>query len=1076
MGMDPGKILLVSHEMTYTGAPRSLLEMGRLLRDCGFSVDVWTLKSGEFEEEFRKQGMEAKKISFPEDASEALSEQLAGYGLAIANTIFCAAFAGYAQRFTRTVLYIREAGNIPELIQNCDLEEADFLNVTHKVCVSEYARDCIVKQYGSIPVTVIPNFVPDEFVKTEKASKHFHRVWDGQTHKNEALHFLVSGTLEPRKGQDVAIGAYRLLDREEKKQIRLHLVGPAPEWASSYQKELELEQEGVIYHGEIHDRKELLSLYSSMDAVLVPSRDESCSLVALEACMLGKPVFLTENTGAKYFADPSCIVKTGDCAALKEKLSEAVRNPMWLQKMGKDNRTAYLEKASEAVYRKNILTYLKQLKKENKPEPPVQPKVSVVVPIYNVEKYLSCCMDSICSQTLKEMEIICVNDGSTDSSPAILEAYRKKDSRIRLINTENHGYGHAMNLGMDEANGEYIGIVEPDDYIVPDMYEILYHRALAADSDIVKSDFFRFYGENGHRREIYQKTARDDRNYNRIIHPRQEKECFRFIMNTWPGIYRRAFLQQYGIRHNETPGASFQDNGFWFQGFCQAERITFVNRALYYNRRDNPGSSVNDRKKLYCANEEYDWIRQFLSDHTELEKEFLFQYSMKKYHTCLFTLDRIGWEYKEEYLHRFAEEFRSAEKRGELSKAVFTPQEWTKLHWLMRDEKEYYEKQVLGEIQISVVVPIYNAEKYLEQCLESLENQTFRKIEIICVDDGSTDASEEIIDRFTARDRRFRKVIQENSGAGAARNKGLSLARGEYIIFLDSDDYFAPDMLKHAYNKIREDEADICVMGSWQHDEATDSITPCTYSLQLENYPPFRPFRTDDMTKNPFRCFVGWAWDKLYLKRFLLDSGLRFQELRTSNDMYFTYMSLFKAGKITTLDERLIYQRRNREGSLSMTRGRSWDCFLDALLAMKKELCEMGLFEKNRIYFENYALHSCLWNLGTLPEDAAEELYEALFKQFFSALGISHLRKEQIEFSQEAEELTELFQDKTDGIHLCQERYRTKGKNIQEKKLTSMTNLPDENYYLYCLEEIRKSKSYKIGLAVTWLPRKIRGW
>lgn len=104
MGMDPGKILLVSHEMTYTGAPRSLLEMGRLLRDCGFSVDVWTLKSGEFEEEFRKQGMEAKKISFPEDASEALSEQLAGYGIAIANTIFCAAFAGYAQRFTRTVL------------------------------------------------------------------------------------------------------------------------------------------------------------------------------------------------------------------------------------------------------------------------------------------------------------------------------------------------------------------------------------------------------------------------------------------------------------------------------------------------------------------------------------------------------------------------------------------------------------------------------------------------------------------------------------------------------------------------------------------------------------------------------------------------------------------------------------------------------------------------------------------------------------------------------------------------------------------------------------------------------------
>ena len=1069
------KILLVSHEMTYTGAPRSLLKIGILLKKEGFTVDVWTLKEGSFSEEFDRDGIEVRKIDFPADTSEAFSKELAAYEYVIANTIFCASFARYAQHFAKTVLYIREAENIPGVIQDCGLEEKDLTEASNMVCVSEYARQFIETRYGRKDMAVIPNYMEDVYGRVAEASKHFHKEKNESGRRERMVHFLVSGTLEPRKGQDIALQAYGLLSLEERKHTRIHLAGARPEWAREYQEALPLEDEGVVYHGEIRDRMELLVLYNRMDAILVPSRDEACSLVTLEACMLGKTVFVSENTGAKNLVDPSCIIRTGDSGALKEKLSAAIYNPAWLERMGEHNRAAYLKNATEELYRKKFIDYLEGLD-EKAGDKLTLPKVSVVVPVYNVEQYLSCCMDSILSQTLKDIEIICVDDGSTDSSLEILKKYKDVDNRIRLIHTENRGYGHAMNLGMQEALGEYIGIVEPDDYISSVMYELLYHRALATDADIVKSDFYRFYGEGEERREIYQKIAREDVNYNRIIHPRQEKECFRFIMNTWPGIYRRSFLEKYRIRHNESPGASFQDNGFWFQGFCQAERLTFVNRALYYNRRDNPGSSVNDRKKLYCANEEYDWIRQFLSDHTKLEKEFLFQYSMKKYHTCLFTLDRIGWEYKEEYLHRFAEEFRRAEKRGELSKAVFTPQEWTKLHWLMRDEKEYYEKQVLGEIQISVVVPIYNAEKYLEQCLESLENQTFRKIEIICVDDGSADASEEIIDRFTARDRRFRKVIQENSGAGAARNKGLSLARGEYIIFLDSDDYFASDMLKHAYNKIREDEADICVMGSWQHEEATGDITPCTYSLQLENYPPFRPFRTDDMTKNPFRCFVGWAWDKLYLKRFLLDSGLRFQELRTSNDMYFTYMSLFKAGKITTLDERLIYQRRNREGSLSMTRDRSWNCFLDALLSMKKELCEMGLFEKNRIHFENYALHSCLWNLGTLPEDAAEELYEALFRQFFSALGISHLRKEQIEFPQEVEELTELFRDKTDGIHLCQERYRTKGKNIQEKKLTSMTNLPDENYYRYCLEEIRKSKSYKIGLAVTWLPRKIRGW
>ena len=1075
MEKTPKKILLVSHEMTYTGAPCSLLKTGKLLQEEGFSVDVWTLKDGEFTEEFQRMGMEVKKISFPEDVSDSLSNTIASFDIVIANTIFCAAFARYAQNFAKTVLYIRESENIPQIIRDCGLEESDFTEADNLICVSEYARQFIEKRYGRADVAVIPNFVEDDSACLKK-KKHPKK----NRSNDRIFHFLVSGTLEPRKGQDIAIEAYLLLNPEERKKSRLHIVGARPGWASEYQNKLPLDEDGIIYHGEIRDRKEILFLYDSMDAILVPSRDESCSLVTLEACMLGKPVILTENTGAKYLVSPSCIVKTGDSQALKKKLSEAIHRPEWLQAMGERNRTSWLENASEELYRKRIMEYLERMNEKERPQRkkmnPNPPKISVVVPVYNVEKYLSCCMESIQRQTLKDLEIVCVDDGSTDSSPNILKVFQNSDSRIRVIRTENRGYGHAMNLGIRESKGEYIGIVEPDDYIAADMYELLYHRALATGADIVKSDFYRFYGEKERRREIYQKIARADCNYNRVIHPRQEKECFRFIMNTWPGIYRRTFLEKYQIRHNETPGASFQDNGFWFQGFCQAERITFVDKALYYNRRDNPGSSVNNRKKLYCVNEEYAWIRKFLSENPELEKNFLYQYSMKKYHTYLFNLDRIGWEHKREYLHRFAEEFRVAEEKGELNKAVFIPQEWAQLHWLMRDEKEYYEKQFLDEIRISVVVPVYNAEKYLAQCLESLENQTFRKIEVICVDDGSTDSSGEIIDSFVSRDKRFRKVIQENAGAGAARNRGLAMARGEYIIFLDADDYFAPEMLKHSYNKIREDDADICVMNSWQHDEQSGEIAPCTYSLQIENYPVFRPFRITDMEKNPFRCFVGWAWDKLYLKRFLLNNDLRFQELHTSNEMYFTYMSLFKAGRITTLDERLIYQRRNRTGSLSMTRWKSWHCFIDALLAMKKELMDMGIFDRNRVYFENYALHSCLWNLGTLPEQAVEKLSDCLIDRYFSILGISQLKEEEIEFQREKDIFSEFCRDRESGIEMSRKAFRPQEKQQGVGKPQENTNLTGEEYYRYCLDEIRKSKSYKIGLAVTWLPRKIRGW
>ena len=114
------------------------------------------------------------------------------------------------------------------------------------------------------------------------------------------------------------------------------------------------------------------------------------------------------------------------------------------------------------------------------------PKVSVIIPVYNVENYLRQCLDSVVNQTLSDIEIICVDDGSTDNSGKILDEYATKDSRIKVIHKENGGYGKAMNVGLDNAIGEYIGIVEPDDYIALDMYETLYNIAKEKDLDFSK--------------------------------------------------------------------------------------------------------------------------------------------------------------------------------------------------------------------------------------------------------------------------------------------------------------------------------------------------------------------------------------------------------------------------------------------------------------------------------------------------------------------------------------------------------------------------------------------------------------
>ena len=325
-------------------------------------------------------------------------------------------------------------------------------------------------------------------------------------------------------------------------------------------------------------------------------------------------------------------------------------------------------------------------------------KVSIIIPVYNVEKYLTECMDSVVNQTLEDIEIVCVNDGSTDESLRILREYAEKDTRIILIDKENRGYGHAMNCGLDRASGEYIGIVEPDDFVPANMYAELYEKAVSYDLDFVKADFYRFKTmENGERELVYNHLSNKEEDYNKVFDPSGTPEAIKFIMNTWSGIYRRSFLEKHKIRHNETPGASFQDNGFWFQTFVYAKRAMILDKPYYMNRRDNPDSSVNSREKVYCINQEYDYIRELLIKDPVLWKRFRYMYWFKKYHNYMGTLRRIAPEYKHEYVLRFAAEYRRAKSRGELNRKVFSKNDWANITSLMFDPEEYYLRRIYPE-------------------------------------------------------------------------------------------------------------------------------------------------------------------------------------------------------------------------------------------------------------------------------------------------------------------------------------------------------------------------------------------
>lgn len=236
------------------------------------------------------------------------------------------------------------------------------------------------------------------------------------------------------------------------------------------------------------------------------------------------------------------------------------------------------------------------------------PRVSIILPIYNVEKYLKQCLNSVAAQTLNNIEVICVDDGSTDSSPSIIDAFVETDKRFKAIHKENGGYGKAVNAGLDIATGQYIGIVEPDDYIDITMYEKLVNNADANGCpDIVKACYWRVCDADTEQQQIHpgfylHTVAHPDR----VFTLDEDAEFLYHHPSIWTAIYRRDFLLDKGIRMKEIPGAGWADNPWLIETLAQASSISYVEECLYYYREFNTGSSSNVKDPSIIYNRWFD--------------------------------------------------------------------------------------------------------------------------------------------------------------------------------------------------------------------------------------------------------------------------------------------------------------------------------------------------------------------------------------------------------------------------------------------------------------------------------------
>ena len=284
----------------------------------------------------------------------------------------------------------------------------------------------------------------------------------------------------------------------------------------------------------------------------------------------------------------------------------------------------------------------------------------------------------------------------------------------------------------------------------------------------------------------------------------------------------------------------------------------------------------------------------------------------------------------------------------------------------------------MNDIKVSVVMAVYNSEKYLRKTLDTVISQTLKDIEIICVDDGSNDNSLSILREYEKQDPRI-IVLQQtkaSDGAALARNLGVENAKGDYVSVLDADDLFDPDMLKKTYEKAVETNAEAVVFDGDLYDEKIDAYRETGMILRKEFLPKEDIFTPSDNPDGLFFMTIGAAWNVLFSRELIRRENLKFHSFHHADDLGFVYLGFATAKKIAMLNERLIHYRSNNDDSQASNLEKWPEAAAGAMTMLKDELDARDLFETFRVAYTEIALHYFDLYLNRMPDyESFEKLY-----------------------------------------------------------------------------------------------------
>ncbi|MCD7819443.1 MAG: glycosyltransferase [Lachnospiraceae bacterium] len=698
-------------------------------------------------------------------------------------------------------------------------------------------------------------------------------------------------------------------------------------------------------------------------------------------------------------------------------------------------------------------------------------KLSIIIPVYNAEKYLHQCLDSVLGQSLRDIEVICVDDGSTDSSGEILKEYAAGDSRVRVLRQQNKYAGAARNYGMSVARGEYLHFLDSDDYVLDYAYEAIYKMAAANNLDCLKFRSVPFDMQQNETiyNHIYMFTRLNRNDFNRLLRADADDALYHISVVPWNGIYRRAFLQKHDIQFNTL--FCINDRSFCWRVITNAERIMLSKDRLVVHRVGQPGSLVGKRArhfdcqfqsiKITGSQLELDQIdpevcRSVMQrEFSDLQIWFRRFCGDKEYGPAILSdTEQFVRDYDGLCPELLAEAYDMALKH--VSNGDNAPSS-------TKPERIFYDP--CPSPKISVIIPVFNVQNYLHECLDSITKQTLPEIEIICVDDGSADASGTILKEYAAVDKRIRMIEQENLYAGAARNRGIREARGEYLLFLDADDFFDLSLCEKAWRKAKEEDADIVLFGAREYNTMTGKFAEKPNLFRRNLLPESPVFSRKEIPDTILALTTPNPWLKLFRKEFVLKENLRFQEIRHSNDIYFNLIALAVAGSVTYVNENLVNYRTGQTGNLQSRKDSDPTLFIDAYEAVYHELRRRRIFDEVEKSFADRMVCSCIHNLSTVKtEEAWLKIYHRLLDSCITKAGVLDHPGEYYNFPSNSDKLHSCsrisewlaaFDAKKDDLR-CLAADLWKGGDMALPVLTKASSVFDVYEVFFCYMEMQK--------------------